>query len=438
MNVLALDVETMFLDFVLRAVDAGHSVKWFRDKPVKDGKGFRGFEVVESWAPHMKWAKDGLIVCSGNCKYTNELDRFRDLGFKIFSPTAKSAKLEIDRAFGMQQMEAAGIEVPHYETFKSLEEAGKYARKSDKCYVFKPLGDEDNKALTFVSCDPAEMVGWIDRQIARGMKLKGPCMLQEKIDMVAELGVSGWFGPEGFLPDKFQAFFEHKKWLNGDLGLSTGEEGTVTAYLEKDKLADEMLKPMEKFLLRAGHCGDFAIGCGIDKKGKAWPFEFTSRLGWPAFFIQMASHFGDPIQWMRDLLDGKDTLKVSYDVAIGVVMSQPKYPYNISKPEEVEGNPISGLDEAGDDVHPISVMIGKGPKMADGKVVDGPITQTAGEMICVVTGLGKTVAKAQKEVYATLETIAYPNRMYRTDIGKKVAEKLPKLHEFGYVTQMEP
>ena len=337
----------------------------------------------------------------------------------------------------MTAMERAGIQVPAYQVFNSLQDAERFSRKSDKCFVFKTMGDEEDKSLSFVSCDPAEMVGWIRRQIERGVKLKGPCMLQEKIDMLAELGVSGWFGPDGFLPEKWQICFEHKKLMPGEIGPNTGEQGTVSQYTSRDKLADEMLVPFTDLLKKVGHTCDFAIGVGVDRKGKAWPFEFTARLGWPAFYIQVASHKGDPAQWMRDLLDGKDTLEVSHDVAIGVVLSQPRYPYNDSPPEMVEGNPISGVDEAWDDLHLASVMKGKGPVMKDGKVVDGETYQTTGEYVMVATGLGKTIEKARKAVYGAIDKVKFPNAMYRDDIGKKLEKPLPELHKAGYAAKME-
>jgi len=87
---------------------------------------------------------------------------------------------------------------------------------------------------------------------------------------------------------------------------------------------------MEPILRALGHRGDFAFGGAIDTSGKPWFFEWTARLGYPAWWLQMASHRGDPAKWMKDLLDGKDSLRVSYDVAVGVVCGQPFYPYNKS------------------------------------------------------------------------------------------------------------
>lgn len=437
MRVLVIDSEDMGLDFCLRCVEAGHDVRLFHDRKSKIGDGFKGVKKVDDWRSSMAWAKDGLILTTGNSKYLKELDRYLDHGFKIFSPTVKSAALEIDRALGIAEMRRVGIEVAEFKTFAGLDEAEAFARKADEPYVFKTLGDEADKSLSYVSSDPADLVGWIQRKKALGLKLKGPCILQKKIEIIAEVGVSGWFGPDGFLPNKWQICFEHKKLMDGENGPNTGEMGTVCQYVKSDPMAEDMLEPMAPLLKKLGHRGDFAIGCGIDAKGKAWPFEFTVRCGWPAFFIQTASHKGDPAQWMRDLLDGEDTLDVSRDVAIGVVCAQPRWPYADSKPETVEGAPISGIEEVRDQIHPAQMMMGTGPVMEDGKVVDKPVHQTAGELVFVATGLGGTVSKAREAAYDAVKATGFPDRMVREDIGLKLEKPLPKLHGFGFAKSME-
>jgi phosphoribosylamine--glycine ligase len=423
MRVLVIDQDRIGLDFVLRAVADGHEVRWYRflKKPTRDGEGFAGFKIVDSWQEHMSWAKDGLIVCTHNGKYIHELDRYREFGYKIFGPTVKSAALEIRRAYGMDTMIACGIDVPKYNEFQSLQDAYKFSRKTDDVWVFKTLGDNEDKALSFVPSNPEELCGWIEGKIRDGLNLKGPCLLQEKIDMVAEMGVSGWFGPEGFLPEKWQIFFEHKRLMNDELGCQTGEMGCLTQYEEEEKLAEDVLIPMVPVLTALGHRGDFAVGCGIDSKGKAWPFEPTARLGWPSYFLQIASHRGDCVKWMRDLLDGKDSLRVSYDPAIAVLMAQPPFPYDES--EVIE--PIVGINEIGDHAHLVSIM------------KDGDKYKTTGEYVLVVTGQGKTIEKTRDRVYGFVDKIKFPDRMYRTDIGCKVASKVEKLQSFGYALNLE-
>ena len=173
--------EGVALDFVLRAAAAGHEVRWNiwspRNKKIRNGDGFKGFTVVQDWRDSMQWVgRDGLIWLAGNCRFLTELDRYREFGFQIFGPTLASANLEIKRSAGLEAMKAAGIEIPPYQEFASLEDAATFARKSDRCWVFKTLGDEDDKALSFVSKTPAELVGWLEQKIAKGMRLKGPCL----------------------------------------------------------------------------------------------------------------------------------------------------------------------------------------------------------------------------------------------------------------------
>jgi phosphoribosylamine--glycine ligase len=436
-RIAIIDTELAGLDFALRCLADDHEVMLFQQTAHPIGRGFPGLKRSSDLEATMRWVgRDGLVVPTGNAKFVRDLERWRDMGWKVFGPTPQSAALEIDRARGMAAMKACGIELPHYETFDSLEAAEKFARKSDKAYVFKPLGSEENKALTYVSSDPADLVGWIQRQMKRGMRVSS-CMLQEKIDMVCEFGVSGWFGPEGFLPDKWQECFEFKKQLVGDLGQSTGEEGTVTAYTSKSRLASEMLEPMAPVLATLGHRGDFAIGCGIDATGRAWPFEYTARSGWPAWYNQTASHKGDVAKWMVDLMTGKDSLRVSTDPCVSVVCSQPPYPKFDGAPACTEGVPISGLDEVWDQVHPIMMQIASGPTMEQGRVVTRPQHQSAGEMLFVMTGLGGTVESARETVYGALKGVSYSDKQWRKDIGARLETQLPELHALGWAEDIE-
>ena len=62
--------------------------------------------------------------------------------------------------------------------------------------------------------------------------------------------------------------------------------------------------------------------------------------------------------------------------------------------------------------------------------------ETTGEYVLCATGLGKTIEKARAKVYSAVEKIRFPNRMYRSDIGCKVIDALPRMHQFGYLKDM--
>ena len=39
----------------------------------------------------------------------------------------------------------------------------------------------------------------------------------------------------------------------------------------------------------------------VDEDGTPWPLEFTCRLGWPAFNIELALHKNDPVAFLVGL-----------------------------------------------------------------------------------------------------------------------------------------
>lgn len=235
MRVLIIDTDRCGLDFAWRCVEAGHDVRWYnRDKEgnkFKDGHGFPGIEHIDDWRASMKWAKDGLIWLSSNALFLKEMDEWKKHGYPIFAPSQAAADLEIKRVKGMRLLEKMGLLVPSYHTFNSLKEAENFARKSDQAYVFKTMGDNEDKSLSYVAKTPADLVGRIQRWIKLGLNPKGQVMLQEKIDGY-EMGVSCWFGPNGPLPDKWNINFEHKKLMPGNYGPNTGEMGCYDAQTE--------------------------------------------------------------------------------------------------------------------------------------------------------------------------------------------------------------
>jgi phosphoribosylamine-glycine ligase len=264
----------------------------------------------------------------------------------------------------------------------------------------------------------------------KGMKLKGECLLQEFIEG-EEFEVSRFMGAKGWI-GKPNIAWEHKPLMSGGCGPNTGESGTVMAYVDSEKLFNDNLEQMETDLMDMGHLGDFAVNFKIDKKGKAWPLEATARAGWPAFNIMMAANKGDPAQWMLDACNGKDSMQVSTEVAIGVVVAIPPYP-NASEIKDVEGMPIYGISKnVAKYVAPQSVMLQKHVDMVDGEIKERDMWTTSGEYVLVATGMGPTVKKAYDRVYKTISEIHVSHKMYRDDIGEGLEKGLPELQKHGY------
>jgi phosphoribosylamine---glycine ligase len=187
-----------------------------------------------------------------------------------------------------------------------------------------------------------------------------------------------------------------------------------------------------------GHFGDVDVNVIIDEQGNIRPLEWTCRLGWPAFNIMLSQHKGDPVKWMLDAMRGKDTLKVDESVHIGVVLSQPPYPYGPREDIETEGAPIYGIDKDMEkSIHPQGVKIDVGVDDVAGKPVERKMWTTTDSYVAVVVDKGKTVKEAYDAVYKRVKNVTFNHKIYRDDIGEKLKDELPELHKFGFATHFK-
>ena len=418
------------LDFVMRARRDGHDVRWFF--PANDKNKFIGEGLVtkvSDYAPSLRWAD--LVFLTDNTTYLHNMSAARKDGIAVCGATVESAEWELDRTLGMQMLEENGIEVPKYREFHDYNAAIHYVKKEARPFVSKPSGDAD-KALSYVAQSDTDLLFMLERWKASS-KLKPPFILQEKIEGV-EMAVGGWLGPHGW-NEGWCENFEFKKLCTGNLGCSTGEQGTVLRYVRKSKLAEEMLLPLTDDLLRTGHTGYVDVNCIIDPQGQPWPLEFTMRPGWPTFNIQQCLHKGDCCEWLMDLVDGKDSLALdTKQISTGVVLSVPDYPYSHLTRKEVVGIPVYKQDEVMEHLHPCEMMLCEAPGEEGGRQ---KLLGTAGDYVLVMTASGTTVREAQRSVYKRLETILVPNSpMWRTDIGDRLKRELPLLQKHGYAKGM--
>jgi phosphoribosylamine---glycine ligase len=430
-RLLIIDHDDVGLALALRASEAGHEVRIFvkpKHQKNKTGNGFKGIEQIDNWVSSMAWAD--LIFPTSNDEYMERLDAFRDKNYPVFGPSKASSDLEIKRVKGMQFLEEHGIKCPPYEQFKTLQEAEKFVWKNGGRWVFKTLGDNEDKSLSYCSKSPADMISRLRRWADLGMNPKGPVMLQEFIDGI-EMGVSRWMGSKGWigLPNEN---FEHKPLMPSNCGPNTGEMGTVMKYEKQSLFYENLLDSLGPDLLKIGHLGDIDITAIIDEKGNAWPLEFTCRPGWPAFNIMLSEHKGDPIQWMFDALNGEDTLQVSEEIAVGIVLAHPMFPYD-TPVDEGSNVPVYGVTKKNVKyIQPQGIKMAKMPDMEGERIVERAIWATSGNYIAVVTGMGKSVKQASERAYRTVKEINISNKIYRDDIGEALEEELPRLQKHGY------
>ena len=435
MLILVIDPSGLTLDWCLRCVTAGHTVKLYTKGSRASHIGQGLVDKVDNWKKYMDVAD--LIFSSDNLEFMDELDEYIKKGYPVFGPGKRSAKLELDRMYGQNVIKEFGGEViPSYE-FKNYDKAIQFVKDNPKRYVCKPCGAEEDKTLSYVAKDEADMIGFLTKRKQKG---KGsPYFILQDFHAGVEIAVTGIFGPGGWV-DYWCEGWEFKKQMNGDLGVNTGEMGTVTRYTKNSKLADMLMKPMEKELKRIGYVGILDMNVIIDEKtGTPWPMEWTARPGYPMWNImQPLMDNEDPAEWMLDIIKGdSSTFKAKEGTCVGVVMANSDFPFNKHDEEDYLDFPILTDDITDDEinnVHPCEIKLTETIKMIDGKLVEGvPEWGTAGSYILVCTGTGGTISEAKDNAYKIVKKIKLGNDpQYRTDIGERCEKALGKLHKLGF------
>lgn len=444
-RLLIIDNASNCLDMALRAQNAGWQVKWF-DRARPDGlprlAGKGMVDKIDDWndipKKWMDWAD--LIYLPDNVHYLQFMEPYQQKGYPILAPTIEAAALELDRDAGQKAMKEVGINIMESKAFFDYDAAIAFVKKHPQFLVSKPSGDA-NKALSYVASDPADLVYMLNRwkgneALRKAAKAEGFILQERKYGI--EMAVGGWFGPGGW-SQWFYENWEYKKLMADDLGVNTGEMGTLSRMTKKSKLAEQVLLPMTPILERLGYVGYIDNNCIIDDEGP-WPMEFTMRDGWPTKH-NVTAHIknADPIQWQLDLLNGEDTIEaIEGEVCISVVIALPDFPYSKITNKELCGIPIRGADDE-ERIHLSEVMLGVSPRMVGDKVVDLPGLVTCGDYTMVVTGTGDTITSARRNAYSAVKKVKIPNSpFYRPDIGAgRMKKQLPELHRKGYAKGLE-
>jgi phosphoribosylamine--glycine ligase len=430
MKILVIDGCALALDFCLRAMEEGHELRWFIRDDRKDSRiiGTGMVPKVNDWKPSMGWAD--LVFLPDNSVYMRDLEAYHRAGYPIYGANDWTARMELERGTGMEVFDEHKIKTLPGECFTNYDKAIDYVKSTLGRYVSKPSGDAD-RALSYVSKGPDDMVFMLQRWKKLG-KMKAPFILQKFMPGI-EMAVGAWIGQNGW-SSPWCENWEFKKLMPGDLGVATGEQGTVCLYSDKSKLADKVLDPLEDYLVSRGHLGYVDVNCIIDDKGTPWPLEFTMRPGWPTFNIQQRLH-RNTAAWMLASLDGRNC-RSNFEtgkIASGVVVSIPDYPYSHLPRREVMGTPIYNYEPNRKNVHLCEAMKGTAPVLERGVVANRDLPVSAGNYLLVTSGTAQTVQSSVESAYQTAQSLRIPNSpAWRNDIGLRLKKQLPLLQSMGY------
>ena len=345
------------------------------------------------------------------------VDRFRAEGLRIFGPTAAAAQLEGSKAFAKDFLARHGIPTAHYAVHTDLDAALAYLR--DKSI-------ESGGAPIVVKADG----------LAAGKGVIVAMTLDEAEAAVRDMLSGNAFGDAGsrvvieeFLDGEEASFIsmvdgvtalpmatsqDHKRVGDGDTGPNTGGMGAyspapvVTPEVHA-RIMREVVEPTVHGMAADGvpFTGFLYAGLMIDATGAPKVIEFNVRFGDPETQPVMLRLQSDLLDLVDAAIDGRlHAVEARWNPrpSLGVVMAAAHYP---DAPRT--GDAIAGLDAT----LPMDTKVFHAGTRLD---ETGRALTSGGRVLCVCA-LGDTVAEAQRQAYAAVETIHWDGEFHRTDIG---------------------
>src|ERR1035438_7765745 len=356
---------------------------------------------------------DLTVVGPDNPLALGIVDLFQKNGLRIWGANQKAAQFESSKVFSQKFMVKYGIPTAAAGTFSEAGPAKTFcATLGGKCVV-KADGLALGKGVLICS-NQAEAEKAVDEiMVGKAFGAAGAnVVVQEYLEGIE---VSLHALCDGKTAKIFPTSQDHKRALDGDLGLNTGGMGTYspTPFLNDAQLADLAEKVLEPFMR----------GCvaeGIDYRGLLYPgvmltkngpkiLEFKARFGDPETQVYLTRLENDLVELLDASVSGtldKIELKWKSAASVCVVMASGGYPGNYEK-----GKPIRGLEDAAK-LHDTKVFHA-------GTVKSGNQIVTSGGRVLGVTSWAKDLRSAQAAAYAAVERIEFEGTHYRRDIGAK-------------------
>ncbi|HRE55610.1 MAG TPA: phosphoribosylglycinamide synthetase C domain-containing protein [Candidatus Competibacter sp.] len=417
--------DSLIGDIAWQTVKEGQDVKYYIHNPDEREIADGFVPKTDDWRREVDWAD--MIVFDDVLGMGSLAEDLRRAGKLVVGGTAYTDRLEDDRAFGQQELRAAGVTIIPQENFTAFDDAIAYVKANPARYVIKPSGEAQNyKRLLFVGeeddgRDVVQVLG--DYKRAWSDKIK-EFQLQRRI-MGVEVATGAFFnGAEFVYP--ICVNFEHKKLFPGDIGPSTGEMGTAMFWSEPNKIFNATLKKMEQRLRRERFVGYIDINCIVNSNG-IYPLEFTSRFGYPTISIQQEGVLLPISELLYKLAEGSITrFRARSGFQVGVRVVVPPFPYKDKQTFDSSSK---------DAVVLFKTSSREGIHIEDVRLLNDEwlVTGTSGVAL-IVCGIGPTMKQAQRQAYNRVKNVMIPNMYFREDIGDRWNEEdSDRLHSWGYL-----
>ena len=331
-------------------------------------------------------------------------------GIRVFGPSKQAAQLEGSKAFTKALCDEACVPTAAYARFTKAEPALAYVREQGAPIVIKADGLAAGKGVVVAMTVP-EAEDAIRMMFSGGLGAAGEEVVIEECLIGEE--VSFFVLCDGDTAMPLASAQDHKRVGDGDTGPNTGGMGAyspapVMTQAMEQRVMDEIILPSIHTMKKRGtpFKGVLFAGLMITAQGPKL-IEYNVRFGDPECEVLMPRLDADLVDLLEAAVDGRlgdETVRWKDEAALTVIMAAENYP---GTPKT--GTEIKGVAQAA--TLPHTIVFHAGTKQ------DGKRLLANGGRVLAVTGLGKTVAEAQKRAYDAVDAIDWPGGFCRRDIG---------------------
>ncbi len=342
------------------------------------------------------------------------VDHFRQLGLRIFGPSAKAAEIEGSKVFAKKLMKKFGIPTAAFEVFTDASSAKRYITEKNRPCVVKADGLAAGKGA-IVCPTVQEALSAVDT-IKNEFGEAGNSVVIEEFMEGEEASIFAVTDGEDYavLP----AAQDHKRIFDGDLGKNTGGMGAyapapVVTETIMTLVRKEIIEPTISAMAAEGRPYQGVLYCGLmlTQDGPK-VVEFNCRFGDPECQVVMPLIKSDILDLLLASSAGEMKnfrLELHPRSAACVVMASGGYPDHYEKHKA-----ISGLDRI--DNHE-ALVFHSGTEWRNGKIV------STGGRVLAVTAESTMLAEAVRQAYSAIEKIHFDNAHYRKDIGYRALRR---------------
>ena len=355
---------------------------------------------------------DLTIVGPDDALAAGIVDYFHAHELRIFGPTRRAAQLESSKVFAKEFMQRHGLPTARSGSFSDSAAAQNFARTMGCPLVVKADGLALGKGVIIAQTHDEAALAIREIMDERKFGDAGSRVVIEEFLTGEECSIHALVDGKTYL--LFPTAQDHKRALDGDLGLNTGGMGTfspaaklVTSAME-ERIRREILTPFIAGLARDG----------LDFRGMLFPgvmitddgpklLEFNCRFGDPETQVLLTRLDSDLVELLEATIDGRLAsmqAKWKTESSVCVILASGGYPGSYAS-----GQPITGLDHVANDI----TVFHAGTKHDGEKIV------TSGGRVLGVTALAGDLAAAREKAYAAVEGIAFEGRQFRRDIAVK-------------------